>query len=224
MPYIQLVYTNSFRSIWEYEEAFFSEKIEWNSVIGPYCPICGASCGYRELTEYYRFVEELWPELKGFVPVARFQCRGSHEGRTFSMLPYQLMPYQRYTVETVLKALLLWLEYSREQGEPVSAYRVVQTLSGETDVTPWQLRKWLLVIRYGFLAAHGELCERYDFSAVSRAEGICGHLETVHGYIASFSRGPPVRVSAVMTVLHLYGQITGRFLFGCPSQSRRNAR
>jgi len=111
-----------------------------------------------------------------------------------------------------------------ERETRVSAYGVVQTLSGETDVTPWQLRKWLLVIRYGFLAAHAELCERCDFSAVSRAEGICGHLETVHDYIASFSRGPPVRVSAVMTVLHLYGQMTGRFLFGRPSQSRRNAR
>ncbi len=223
MSSIQLVYTNSFRSIWEYEEAFFSEKIDWKSVIGPYCPICRDSCGYRELTEYYRFVEEVWPEKKGEVPISRFQCRGAHTGRTFSMLPNQLIPYQRYTVETIIRALLVWFEYSRERSEPVSAYHVVQTLSGETDVTPWQLRKWLLVIRYGLLAAHGELCARYDFSSVSWAEGIAGHLETVHGYVTAFSRGPPVRVSAVVTTLHLYSQITGRFMFGCPSQSRRNA-
>ena len=139
------------------------------------------------------------------------------------MLPHQLIPYQRYTVETILRALLLWREYSREREAPVSAYRMVQTLSGETGVTPWQLRKWLLVIRHGFLAAQGELCARYDFSSISRTDSIPGCLETVHGYVAAFSRGPPLQVSAVLTVLHLYGQITGRFLFGRPSQSRRNA-
>lgn len=224
MSHIQLVYTNSFRSIWEYEEAFFSERIDWKSVIGPYCPICGESCGYRELTEYLRRVEELWPEAKGEVPVMRFQCRGAHLGSTFSMLPEQLIPYQKYTVETVLTALLLWREYACSPGVSGTAYGMVQTLSGETDVTPWQLRKWLLVIRHGFLAAQGELSLRYDFSSVPREEGIRGELDTVYGYVEAFSRGPPPAVSAVIMVLKIYFQISGRFLFGCPSQSRSGAR
>lgn len=224
MSSIQLVYTNSFRSIWEYEEAFFSEKIGWKSVIGPYCPVCGESCGYRELTEYYRWVEELWPEEKGEVPIARFQCLGKHMGETFSMLPHQLIPYQRYTVETILKALLLWRAYARNPGVSGTAYGMVQTLSGETNVTPWQLRKWLVVIHLGFISAHGELSTRYDFSEVPREGGVRGHLETVHGYMAAFSRGPPAEVSTVMMALKIYCQITERFLFGRPSQSRCGAR
>jgi hypothetical protein len=224
MSSIQLVYINSFRSVWEYEEAFFSEKIDWKSVIGPYCPVCGGSCGYRTLTEYYRKVAELWPPREGMVPVARLQCRGAHIGRTFSMLPFQLIPYHLHTVETILKALLLWREYCRDADCSGTSYEVEQSLPVQSRVTSWQLRKWLAVIRRGFLAAHGELCVRYDFRSVSREEGTAGNLEMVHGYTAAFSRGPPVRVSAVLTALHIYGQITGRFLFGCSSQMRRRVR
>lgn len=224
MPSIQLVYTNSFRSIWEYEEAFFFEKIDWKSVIGPYCPVCGENCGYRALTEYYRRVVELWPPREGTVPVARFQCRGSWTGSTFSMLPFQLMPYHLYTVETILKALLLWREYCKDPDCHGTPYEVEQSLPMQSRVSSWQLRRWLAVIRHGFLTAHGELSLRYDFLEIARDESIIGYLDTMYGYIAVFSRGPPARVSAVMTALQLYGQITGRFLFGCSSRSRRRAR
>lgn len=224
MSSIQLVYLNSFGSIWEYQEAFLSEKIDWTLVTGPYCPICGESSGYREVTEYYRRVIELWPAREGMVPVARFQCRGETTGRTFSMLPLQLVPYQLYTVETILKALILWREYSKDAEFSGTSYEMEQSLSSESRVTSWLLQKWLLVIQHGFLAVHGELSQRYDFSSVLRATGTAGRLDTVNGYLASVSRGPPVRISAVMTALCIYCQMTGRFMFGVPSQSRGGAR
>jgi hypothetical protein len=224
MPNIQLAYHNSFRSVWEYEEAFLKEKIDWKSVIGPYCPVCGESCGYRILTEYCRRVIELWPPREGMVPVARFQCRGTHIGRTFSMLPYQLIPYHLYTVETIVKALLLWREYSCDDEFSGTSYEVEQSLPVQSRVTSWLLQKWLAVIRHGFLAAHGELSQRFDFSLVPREPDIEGHLDTVYGYLVSICRGPPVLMSAVMMALKIYCQIADRFLFGCPSQSRRGAR
>lgn len=224
MSSIQLAYHNSFRSVWEYEEAVLKEKIDWKSVIGPYCPVCGESCGYRILTEYYRRVIELWPPREGMVPVARFQCRGRKTGRTFSMLPSQLIPYHLYTVETIVKALLLWREYSKDGEFSGTSYEVEQSLSSESRVTSWLLRKWLAVILHGFLAAHGELSQGYDFSSIRQEAGIAGNLDTVHGYLSSVSRGPPILMSAVMTGLCIYGQITERFLFGCPSQSRPGAR
>jgi len=224
MSSIQLAYHNSFRSVWEYEEAFLKEKIDWKSVIGPYCPVCGESCGYRILTEYYRRVIELWPPREGMVPVARFQCRGRKIGRTFSMLPSQLMPYHLYTVETIVKALLLWREYSHDEEFSGTSYEVEQSLPGEGRVTSWLLQKWLAVIRHGFLNAQGELSQRFDFSLVPRDTDIAGHLDTVYGYLVSISRGPPVLMSAVMMALNIYCQIAERFLFGSPSQSRPGAR
>lgn len=224
MSSIQFVYLNSFRSVWEYEEAFLSEKIDWKSVIGPYCPICGGNCGYRELTEYYRRVIEQWPPREGMLPVARFQCRGRKTGRTFSMLPSQLIPYHLYTVETIVKALLLWREYSHDAEFSGTSYEVEQSLSSESRVTSWLLRKWLAVILHGFLAAQGEMSQRYDFSSIRREAGTAAYLDTVYGYLASISRGPPVLMSAVMMALHIYCQMTERFLFGCPSQSRSGAR
>ena len=193
-------------------------------MIGPYCPICGGSCGYRALTEYYRLVIELWPPREGMVPVARFQCRGEQRGRTFSMLPSQLIPYHLYTAETLVKALLLWREYSCDDEFTGTSYEVEQSLSSESRVTSWLLRKWLAAIRHGFLAAQGELSQRYDFSSIPRGGGTAACLDTVYGYLCSVSRGPPVLMSAVMMALKIYCQITDRFLFGCPSQCRRGAR
>lgn len=227
MSSIQLAYHNSFRSVWEYEEAFLKEKIDWKSVIGPYCPICGESCGFRRIADYDREVRELWPPRSGRGLVARFQCRGQRIGATFSMLPHQLIPYHLYTVETILKALLLWWEFTRDSDVSGTAYEVEQSLPEESRVTSWQLRKWLMVIRHGLLSAHSELAGRYDFSSVpssSRGVEFAFVLETVRAYLEVISRGPPVRFSAVLTALQIYGQITGRMLFGCPSQSRRGAR
>jgi hypothetical protein len=31
---IQLVYDNSFSSVWQYEESFYGKKIDWKSVVG----------------------------------------------------------------------------------------------------------------------------------------------------------------------------------------------
>ena len=87
-PWFQLSYSNRFRSVWEYEEAKKSKKIDWRSVIGSVCPVCGVACGYREIKPYCREAREVWPPRTGMVPVARFQCMGT-PGKypTFSMLP-----------------------------------------------------------------------------------------------------------------------------------------
>jgi hypothetical protein len=157
------------------------------------------------------------------VPIARFQCRGEEIGATFSVLPWQLIPYHLYTVETVLKALLLWREYRRDRDVSGTAYQVEQSLPEAGWVSSWQLHKWLLVIEYGLLAAHSELTGRYNFSAVSFSEGVEGKLEQMHAYLVSFSRGPPVRFSAVSMALKIYCQISGRSMLGRSSQSRSGA-
>jgi len=90
-------------------------------VIGLVCPVCGAECGFREIASYEREVRELWPARDGVVSVARFQCRGAVRYRTFSMLPYQLVPYHRYTLQSMILTVLLWREYWKDPAEPGTA-------------------------------------------------------------------------------------------------------
>lgn len=217
-PWIQLSYSNRFRSVWEYEEAIKSKKIDWRSEIGLVCPVCGVACGYREIDPYHREARELWPPRSGMVPVARFQCRGT-AGKypTFSMLPYQLVPYHRYTLSSMIQAVLLWWEYWKDPGESGTAYRAEQSLPGESRVTAWQLVCWLLSFRRWLLGAQWELVGRYDFSGVPFGESV---LEEVHGYFEALSRGPPGRGKAVVSCVREHAEGKGRFMFGVPSQGR----
>lgn len=106
---IQLPYPNTYETIWEYRESFLSGRIDFPSVIGPACPICGHKGCYREITPYWRYAMELFPAFaKKRIPIARFLCR--RQPRTFSLLPLQLIPYCRYTANAILGSLLLALE------------------------------------------------------------------------------------------------------------------
>ena len=133
-------------------------------MIGPVCPVCGGGCGYREIEAYFREVRELWPQRSGFVPVARFQCRGKREAGeypTFSMLPYQLVPYHRYTLGSMVMAMLLWAQYRRdpdERGDSVSSGAVVA----------WGER--------GDVVAASLLADVVSASPSRRAGGACGSI------------------------------------------------
>ena len=61
------------------------------------CPICNRPDCYREITPYWRYAIEIFPDFKKEkIPVARFVCRELR--RTFSLLPVQLIPYFQYTL------------------------------------------------------------------------------------------------------------------------------
>jgi len=190
-------------------------------VIGVVCPVCGGECGFREIEPYYREARELWPPRSGLVPVARFQCRGT-QGRlpTFSMLPYQLVPYHSYTLGSMIQAVLLWREFWKDPGEAGTGYQVEQALPVEGRVSAWQLRCWLLAFQGWLRRAQVELAGEFDFSSVRFAERIPEMLDEVYGYFESLSRGPPGRGEAVVTCVREHGRRTGRFLFGVPSQGR----
>ena len=108
--------------------SFLSGRIDFSSLIGPACPICGNKDCYREITPYWRYAMELFPAFaKKRIPIARFLCR--RRPRTFSLLPLQLIPYYQYTANAILGTLLLGLECrSRGQrGFHGVAYHVIRT-------------------------------------------------------------------------------------------------
>lgn len=219
IPWIQLIYDNSFCSVWEYERAFLAEEIDWRSVVGEVCPLCGRAGGYREITPYKREAIELFPFRRGMVPVARFQCR--QEKRTFSMLPCQLAPYHRYTLESMVLAVLLWRQVLVEEG--VGAGAAVEELPGDSDVSPWLLRHWLGVLVAGFRLAHSALREWHDLDRIRSAgsRDQVGLLDEVHAYVAAFGGGrdPPSR-SGLREAMRRHGAATRRPLAGRLSQER----
>jgi hypothetical protein len=74
------------------------------------CPVCGGVDCALFLGYYTRVViDENGTFFKEF-PIARYQCGGKgkrmpQQDRTFSLLPYQLVPYTRYSLAFIIKSL-----------------------------------------------------------------------------------------------------------------------
>ena len=91
------------------------------------CPLCkGKDCAV--FIEYYEreVINEKGTYYKSF-PIARYKCRGKGDERivqhkTFSLLPYQLVPYTKYSIPFIIKAL----EARHEKG--LSIYKLQEYL------------------------------------------------------------------------------------------------
>jgi len=190
-----------------------------SAYVGVVCPICGTSCGYRPIPAYRRGVIELFPVYrKGAVLVARAQCRRTL--RTFSLLPHQLAPYHRYTVDSMVSAVVLAWGLSQEQGRP-RREKPLDELPADCDVTLWLLSCWVQVLGQGLRGAHPVLCGWHDLSAVRSGTRLADELREVAQYLGALgARGPP-RIEGIDEVLLHYGSRTGRFLIGTASQDRR---
>lgn len=213
MPIIQLTYPNTFETIWEYEEAFFSKRINFPSIIGTACPICGRKSCYRQITPYHRYAIDLFPEFKKKrIPIARFFCK-EHQ-KTFSLLPIQLIPYFQYTLSAVLRTLLLGLK-SRKQGQRGFHGASLQ-LDPESLVTPWLIAFWLMVILKGLRRAHPILSQWVDLTSVHTSKEAWGEISVYFFCLGWISQHP-----RITDVLLRYSRTTRQFLFGLPSQLRR---
>jgi len=194
-----------------------SGRIDFSSWIGPECPICGGLHCYREISPYWRYAIELFPEFeKKRIPIARFLCRTSQ--KTFSLLPIQLIPYFQYTLSAVLGTLLLGLG-CRQMGQRGFHGASVQ-VDPDSLVTPWLVACWLMVVLRGFRHAHAVLGRWYDLNTI-RTPQRTRAWEEVLGYLLCFGWRPQRHSRPLLwEVLHQYCRTTKRFLFGIPSQER----
>jgi len=214
---IQLPYVNRFQTIWEYEKSFLADEIDFPTLIGPACPICGQLNCYRRITPYWRYAIDLFPEFeKKRIPIARFLCRKRKV--TFSMLPIQLIPYFQYTVSAVVGTLLLALGcWQRGQRGFFGACLEVHP---DCLVTPWLVACWLTVILWGFRRAHAVLGRFYDLSCVSTPQRFVSWQEA-QIYFLAFGLKPDIfRRPSLLDLLCRYSRVTKQFLFGTPSQLR----
>ena len=214
---IQLPYCNNDESILEYSDAFFAGRIDWVRIVGQVCPICGARDCWRPIGPYWRTVIELLPYRETRIPVARFQCQAT--GKTFSMLPHWLAPYHRYTVASMLFALLL-AAAMKEQGLSSLFSVAEKLLDPDCRVNGFLLGCWLVLGVVGLRRAHAELSRWSELDGVKQGWGVTGRLCELRAYCQALGiRGPP-DAQGVDAVLARHARTTKRFLFGVPSQER----
>lgn len=102
--------------------------IEINPNFIAHCPICGGKHSPQFIGYYYRHViDEKGNYYKDF-PIGRYKCRS--RGKTFSLLPYQLVPYRRHCIPFITQ--ILKLRY--KQG--LSIYKVQDCIArlGQMDI------------------------------------------------------------------------------------------
>jgi hypothetical protein len=93
------------------------------------CPVCGGKDCARFIGYYYRCViDEKGTYYKAF-PIARYLCNQKESAlsikhRTFSLLPYQLVPYTKYSIPFIMSCL------KKVYGEDSSVKELLDYLAG----------------------------------------------------------------------------------------------
>jgi hypothetical protein len=143
IPNIQYQFDNTFANICEYKAQF--SNINFQDYIGKKCIICGQENCYTQIKEYYRYAIDLFPFQKEKVPVARFLCNKT--GKTFSLLPNQLIPYCQYTVDSMIGTLLK--VYHFQTIGQKGYYAATLELDPDCSVTPYLIVTWAMLVLYG---------------------------------------------------------------------------
>lgn len=222
---IQHPYFTDFESIWEYQKEFGA--INWSNVLKYIkkdgCPVCRKKdCGIRRIAPYRRRVIDLLPVYReGVVYVARFLCR--EKKKTFSLLPVQLAPYRRYTIASILFALLVAERSAGEQG--LSLFSVAEKeIEENSGINGCTLNSWLTMTVDSFRRNHAELGKSYQLDSLIPGNNQVGHLFEVAGYCSALGiRGPPT-ISEPDAAIKTFVRTTGRFLVGVAFQYRHGAR
>jgi hypothetical protein len=153
------------------------------------------------------------------IPIARFVC--SRTGRTFSLLPIQLIPYFQYTVNAVIGTLFLGIR-CRQMGQK-GFYGASVAVDPESLVTPWLIACWLGVVVLGLRRAHRVLRRFYNLTDIRSSRSTVAWEEAAGyflclGFLPQIRWGPPLQA-----LLNRYSRSTRLFLFGTPSQHRASA-
>ena len=184
------------------------------------CPLCNRPDCYREISPYWRYAIELFPECrKEKIPIARFLCR--EKVRTFSLLPVQLIPYFQYTVSAVISTLLLAFQY-RQMGQQ-GFYGASIDVDPESLVTPWLIACWMTIVLKGLRRGHRTLVSLYDLSQIRTRERK-PYWEEMAGYFMAFGLKPQMpwdqAKEVIQKLLYRYSHKSAWFLLGTPYQSR----
>jgi hypothetical protein len=173
------------------------------------------------MAPYWRYAIELFPDFKKKrIPIARFICR--KRGKTFSLLPIQLIPYFQYTVGAVIGTLLFGIG-CWQKGQK-GFHGASLEVDPESLVTPWLITCWLVAVVQGLRHGHFALRQFYSLDGIHIPNRV-RTWEEVAPYFAAFGLKSKVHwYPLLMDLVERYSRRTGQFLFGTPSQYRSSPR
>ncbi|MEQ8187643.1 MAG: hypothetical protein ABRQ39_06685 [Candidatus Eremiobacterota bacterium] len=190
-----------------------------------YCPVCGGEDCPTYLGFYCRQVVDEKGTYYESYRILRFKCnrkgKKKPRHRTFSLLPFGLIPYSKYSTGFIMKILRLWLLQSKSIKEVID-YISELDKSGVLCTGPVSL--------YSFLA--------YILNGIEKLF-VCGHYRRLCSLLNSYDRKTMIK----NFFCYLEGKFDGKardpcvfgynfyrrcggyrknshFLFGTPSQFR----
>lgn len=195
-----------------------------------HCPLCGGKDCARFLVFYTRHaVDEKGTYYKAF-PIARYKCyrkgRKKVSHRTFSLLPHQLVPYTKYSIEFIMKTLEI-LSMDNATIDDVLNY---VSRFGKNDILSISSMKVVIFKGLGLEAIEKILVSGYyndDISGRFNNQDIKQRLRAFIGYAGEFcchKTDSPIRGPCGLSY-DFYLQSgsyynNAHFLFGTPSQFR----
>ena len=194
------------------------------------CPVCGGKDCAQFIGYYFReVIDEKGTCYKAF-PIARYLCKGKGTAaivkhRTFSLLPYQLVPYIKYSLPFIISAL------KKVYGEDGSVKELLDYLAGAetgryidlSSSTFYGFKAFIVtcinkMLAMGFYQAAGTL-----FQCPNEKQRIKLFLTFVDDFTCcktvAFIRGPCALGYDYYMEDGSYVK-NGHFLFGTPSQFR----
>lgn len=146
--------------------------------------------------------------------MARFLCNKT--GRTFSLLPFQLIPYCQYTVDAVVGTLLKAYEF--QQIGQAGYHRASLELDPDCFVTPYLIQTWAVLLLAGFLRGHHVL--RKKFPLQMSTGPYPNIIKTIYLYLQTISGFDSPNRQSVKPGMRYYFNQTGKCLFGRTSCDR----
>ena len=192
------------------------------------CPICGAQGCALFIGYYYREVIGEDGRYYNRFPIARYVCRGKGKpkvkDKTFSLLPYQLVPYSKYCIAFIIRLL----ELRHIQGYSLYALQDHVAGFGQEDIlciSADQLKGFRQLIMEAIekIKAAGYYSEFVVKDSTSADAFIAEFIDYAAGFECS-KVSPPIRGPCGLGYdfyLNSGGYFANaRFLFGTPSQFR----
>ena len=165
------------------------------------CPICGGRDCARRLGHYLRSVVDECGQ-KGRLPVSRFICQrlGPVQGgdRTFSVLPFDVIPSRRWSVSWLLKVSVLLSD---------SLVSAMNWLSEKGFCTEYKtLYRWLTLIGIVIERLHQHPLEDMSVSPGGKYREIAREFCRIFDDWKTANRGPP------WTLIQAWGDTSGALL------------
>lgn len=138
-------------------------------------------------------------------------------GKTFSLLPSQLIPYCQYTVDAVIGTLVKVYEFQRigQKGYHGASLE----LPPDCSVTPYLIQTWAVLILAGFLRGHHILHKKFPTPETKQPDS--KHIITIiHLYLQSITGVDCPKSYQVKPAVRYHFNRTGKCLFGKASYDR----